>query len=225
MNRHGEKERLTSVPIQCRITLQNVSYKDYNLLVLTSFEVATVTTMDSREPWALLRSAHKLLLLLTSVSQRPSSSGCCWLQQAHLSPSTQYSYVRRLGCWYKASILLLAVWDYMHYEIKCPFSAVIHARNFPLLIKWLHKMAIYNHWTGLVNWHYTDLWTAHCVYASSTDNYWTMQTFTASFFVCTHTVPGTRNLVGIWCAGTQVCCRLYCWVHTTSNNWMIICLW
>ena len=50
MNRHGEKERLTSVPILCRITLQNVPYKDYKLLVLMSFEVATVTTMDSQEP-------------------------------------------------------------------------------------------------------------------------------------------------------------------------------
>ena len=50
MNRHGEKERLTSVPILCRITLQNVPYKDYNLLMLTSFEVTTVTTMDSQEP-------------------------------------------------------------------------------------------------------------------------------------------------------------------------------
>ena len=52
MNRHGKKERLTSVPILCRITLQNAPYKDYNLLVrvLTTFEVATVTTMDSQEP-------------------------------------------------------------------------------------------------------------------------------------------------------------------------------
>ena len=52
MNCHGEKERLTSVPILCQITLQNVPYKDYNLLVLTSFEVAT---MDSQEPtcWLL----------------------------------------------------------------------------------------------------------------------------------------------------------------------------
>ena len=39
MNRHGEKERLTSVPILCRITLQNAPYKGYKLLVLTSFEV------------------------------------------------------------------------------------------------------------------------------------------------------------------------------------------
>ena len=62
-------------------------------------------------------------LLLTSVSQRQSSSGCCWLQLAHLSPSAQYSYVRKLGCWYKASILLLAVW--LHYEIKCPFSVLM----------------------------------------------------------------------------------------------------
>ena len=43
MNRHGEKERLTSVPILCRITLQNVPYMD----VLMSFED---TTMDSQEP-------------------------------------------------------------------------------------------------------------------------------------------------------------------------------
>ena len=50
MNRHGEKERLISVPILCRITLQNAPYKDYNLLMLTSFEVAAVTTMDSQEP-------------------------------------------------------------------------------------------------------------------------------------------------------------------------------
>ena len=33
MNHHGEKERLTSVPILCRITLQNVPYKDYKLLL------------------------------------------------------------------------------------------------------------------------------------------------------------------------------------------------
>ena len=33
-----------------KMCLQNVPYKDYNLLVLTSFEVATVTTMDSQEP-------------------------------------------------------------------------------------------------------------------------------------------------------------------------------
>ena len=50
MNHHGEKERLTSVPILCRITLQNTPYKDYMLLVLMSFEVATVTTMDFQEP-------------------------------------------------------------------------------------------------------------------------------------------------------------------------------
>ena len=47
MNRHGEKERLTSVPILCRITLQNAPYMDYKLLVLMSFEV---TSMDSQEP-------------------------------------------------------------------------------------------------------------------------------------------------------------------------------
>ena len=47
MNRHGEKERWTSVPILCQITLQNVPYKDYKLLVLMSFEVTTVNSMDS----------------------------------------------------------------------------------------------------------------------------------------------------------------------------------
>ena len=50
MNRHSEKERWTSVPILCRITLKNASYMEYKLLVLTSFEVATVTTMDSQQP-------------------------------------------------------------------------------------------------------------------------------------------------------------------------------
>ena len=49
MNRHSEKERWTSVPILCRITLQNAPYMEYKLLVLTSFEVATVTTMDSQQ--------------------------------------------------------------------------------------------------------------------------------------------------------------------------------
>ena len=49
MNHHGE-ERLTSVPILCRITLQNAPYKDYKLLVLMSFEVTTMTSMDSQEP-------------------------------------------------------------------------------------------------------------------------------------------------------------------------------
>ena len=44
------EERLTSVPILCRITLQNAPYKDYKLLMLTSFEVTTVTSMDSQEP-------------------------------------------------------------------------------------------------------------------------------------------------------------------------------
>ena len=46
MNRHGEKERLrlTSVPILCRIILQNAPYMDYKLLVLMSFEVTTVTS-------------------------------------------------------------------------------------------------------------------------------------------------------------------------------------
>ena len=50
MNRHGEKKRSTSVPILCRITLQNAPYMGYKLLVLMSFEVTTVTSMDSQEP-------------------------------------------------------------------------------------------------------------------------------------------------------------------------------
>ena len=50
MNRHGEEERLTIVPILFRITLQNVPYMDYKLLVLMIFEVTTVTSMDSQEP-------------------------------------------------------------------------------------------------------------------------------------------------------------------------------
>ena len=49
MNRHGEKERWTSVHILCQSTLQNAPYMDYKLLLLMSFEVATVTTMDSQE--------------------------------------------------------------------------------------------------------------------------------------------------------------------------------
>ena len=39
MNHHSEKERLTSVPILYRITLQNAPYKDYNLIVLTSLRL------------------------------------------------------------------------------------------------------------------------------------------------------------------------------------------
>ena len=50
MNRHGEKEWWTSVPILCRITLQNVPYMNYKVLVLTNFEVTTVTSMDFQEP-------------------------------------------------------------------------------------------------------------------------------------------------------------------------------
>ena len=60
MNRHGEKERLTSVPILCRITLQNAPYMDYKLLVLMSFEVTTVTTMDSQEPACCDDDGHLL---------------------------------------------------------------------------------------------------------------------------------------------------------------------
>ena len=58
MNR---KEQLTSVPILCRITLQNVPYKDYNLLMLTSFEIATVTTMVPKCPPAVMMATCWLL--------------------------------------------------------------------------------------------------------------------------------------------------------------------
>ena len=34
----------------CVITLQNVAYKGHKLLVLISFEVTTVTSVDSQEP-------------------------------------------------------------------------------------------------------------------------------------------------------------------------------
>jgi len=60
-NRHGE-ERWTSVSILCWITLQNAPYKDYKLLVLTSFEVTSVTTMDSQEATC-------------------SDDGTCWLNE------------------------------------------------------------------------------------------------------------------------------------------------
>ena len=36
--------------ILCPITLQTTPYKDYKLLMLMSFEVTTVTSMDSQEP-------------------------------------------------------------------------------------------------------------------------------------------------------------------------------
>ena len=61
MNRHGEKEHWTSVPILCRITLQNVPYKDYKLLMLTSFEVTTVTSMDPKSPPAVMMATYWLL--------------------------------------------------------------------------------------------------------------------------------------------------------------------
>jgi len=50
MNRHGKKERWTSVPILCQITLQNVPYKDLSYSCQRAFEVTTVTTMDSQKP-------------------------------------------------------------------------------------------------------------------------------------------------------------------------------
>jgi len=44
----GKKERWASVPILCQITFQNTPYMDYNLILLRSFEVTTVTSMDSQ---------------------------------------------------------------------------------------------------------------------------------------------------------------------------------
>ena len=52
MNRHAEEERWG---ILYRITLQNKPYMDFNLLVLMSFNVTTVTTMDSQKPTLLLQ--------------------------------------------------------------------------------------------------------------------------------------------------------------------------
>ena len=46
----GRKEPWTNVPILYQITLQNVPYMGFNLLVLMSFEVTTTTTMDSQGP-------------------------------------------------------------------------------------------------------------------------------------------------------------------------------
>ena len=54
MNCYCKKERWASVPILCRITLQNTPYMDYNLLVLMSLEATvTTTTTDSQEPHLL----------------------------------------------------------------------------------------------------------------------------------------------------------------------------
>ena len=61
MNRHGEKERLTSVPILCRITLQNALSMDYKLLMLMSFEVTTVTSMVPKSPPAVMMATCWLL--------------------------------------------------------------------------------------------------------------------------------------------------------------------
>ena len=60
MNRH-RKERWTSVPILCQITLQNLPYKDYKLLVLMSFEVTTVTSMVPKSPPAVMMATCWLL--------------------------------------------------------------------------------------------------------------------------------------------------------------------
>ena len=70
MNRHGEKERLTSVPILCQITLQNAPYKDYKLLVSMSFEVTTVTSMDSQEPTCAVMMATCWLLNKVGVNMQ-----------------------------------------------------------------------------------------------------------------------------------------------------------
>ena len=76
MNRHGKKERLTSVPILCQITLHNTLYKDYKLLVLTSFEVTTVTCMDSQEPAYCDLIRHVLEALNSTEDGTTNVSSC-----------------------------------------------------------------------------------------------------------------------------------------------------
>ena len=66
MNRHTKRERWTSVPILYRITLQNASYMDFKLLLLTSFEVAATDYYDSQEP-ACCFNSHLLGFLLKWV--------------------------------------------------------------------------------------------------------------------------------------------------------------
>ena len=60
MNRYAtEKERQTSIPI---LHFKNAPYIGFNLHMLMSFEVSTVTTMDSQEP-ACCDSSHLLSFL------------------------------------------------------------------------------------------------------------------------------------------------------------------
>ena len=60
MNRHGKKERSTSVPILCQITLQNVPYKDYNLLMLTRFEVTRLLWIPKSLPAVMMATCWLL---------------------------------------------------------------------------------------------------------------------------------------------------------------------
>ena len=49
MNHHVRRSIELVYPL-CQITLQNAPYLDYKLLVLMSFKVTTMTSMDSQEP-------------------------------------------------------------------------------------------------------------------------------------------------------------------------------
>ena len=98
MNCYCEKERWASVPILCRITLQNTPYMDYNLLVLTSLEVTQVLlwllllwilkspaccdnshllVLNKVYRWTLFQSAKFKRMGLTNVWQFDAPSRCC----------------------------------------------------------------------------------------------------------------------------------------------------
>ena len=47
---HDEEQEQTSLLILYHITLKKAPSMDFNLLVLTNFEVTTMTTMESQEP-------------------------------------------------------------------------------------------------------------------------------------------------------------------------------
>ena len=56
----------------------------------TEAGLAHVLSLEEHEKFWIVDKLFK--------NQRPSSSGCYWLQLPHLSPSAQYSYVGKLGC-------------------------------------------------------------------------------------------------------------------------------
>ena len=72
----AEKERWTSVPILYQIMLQNVPYMDFNLLVLTSFEVTTMITMDSQEPACCYSSQLAWILKEVDASMQLPYKAC-----------------------------------------------------------------------------------------------------------------------------------------------------